>query len=160
MSLASRSAHVTARDLTRRLGAALVVAATLTAALVVEAAAPAGRYTISGGIVYDTKTRLTWQQSPGPSTYTLPAGEAYCAGLSSGGLAWRVPTTKELETIVDPTLGAPAIDPTAFPGTPLSYFWTSTPYEPQSGDAWLVYFSDGSLAYVQTNYVTNVRCVH
>ena len=87
-------------SLLRFLGA-IIVAAVVTAPA--WATAPSGRYTITAGTVYDTKTKLTWQQ-PGPSaTYTWAAAKTYCAGLGSslGGTGWRLPTIKELQTIVD-----------------------------------------------------------
>jgi hypothetical protein len=78
------------------------------------AAAPAGRYTISNGSVYDTKTKLTWQQTPPTSTYGVGSGAAgYCSTL---GVGWRVPKFKELFTIIDYSqAAAPLLDPTAFP---------------------------------------------
>lgn len=95
--------------------------------------APAGRYVISTGIVYDKKTRLTWQQVVSQTTYTWSDAKTYCASASVqsalGGTGWRLPTIKELHTLVDYTqTSAPMIDRTAFPGIPqFSFFWSATP---------------------------------
>src|SRR5438128_5669991 len=79
-----------------------------------RANAPAGRYTIANGTVYDTKTKLTWQQAivAPPSSWSDAA--SYCASLALDGTGWRLPSAKELQTIVDESQRSPAIDPTAF----------------------------------------------
>jgi hypothetical protein len=94
----------------------------------VRAAAPAGRYTVSNGSVFDTKTKLTWQQVvPAETLKTLADAQTYCAGLGAnlGGTGWRVPTVKEFLSLVDYSqAAAPLIDPTAFPATPTDFFYT------------------------------------
>ena len=133
------------------------VAAGVAVAASGRAAAPSGRYQMTGSTVLDTKTGLTWQQSVPATTYTQSGAASYCSSLGSG---WRLPTMKELVTIVDPTTANPSIDGTAFPNTLASYFWTSTPFAAASGYAWIVYFSYG---YTETNSVSAtdlVRCVH
>jgi hypothetical protein len=117
----------------------------------VLADAPVGRFTITNGglptgTVYDTKTMLTWQQAVPTSTYTWPNAGTYCT-MNSGGLpgtGWRLPSLTELQTIVDDSRVNPAIDPAAFPGTPVDKFWTSSAYEPNAANAWFVDFVDGS----------------
>ena len=37
----------------------------------------------------------------------------------------------------------PAIDSTAFPGTPSNWYWSSSPYVGNSGSAWGVNFNGG-----------------
>src|SRR5215472_2763046 len=98
---------------------ASVAAAALSTALVTKAAAPVGRYTIANGTVYDNKTKLTWQQQSA-SQITLSAAPTYCSSLGLDGDTWRLPTMKELITIVDYSIApnGPAIDSAAFPGTP------------------------------------------
>lgn len=113
--------------MSNRIGLFLVavgIAAGLT--LLARADAPAGRYTIANGTVYDTKTKLTWQQAVPSGTYILADAKAYCSGLSLAGTGWRVPTVRELQTIVDESRRDPAIDPTAFPSTPSAWFLTRT----------------------------------
>src|SRR5437868_4121788 len=66
-----------------------------------NADAPPGRYVISNGTVYDTKTKLQWQQSAASSMYTFAAAKAFCSGN------WRLPTVKELLTIVDDSRVSP-----------------------------------------------------
>ena len=78
---------------------AVVALATVAFTRSADANAPAGRYTTSSGTVYDTKTKLTWQQAVAPGTYAWAGAKAYCAGLNLGGTGWRLPTIKELQTI-------------------------------------------------------------
>jgi hypothetical protein len=134
----------------RFLGALAVVAVVLTASA--EASAPAGRYTTASGTVFDTKTKLTWQQTAPSAPYIWAAAKTYCQALNLAGTGWRLPTRKELQTIVDYSQSAPSIDPTAFPATPSSPFWSSSPVagSPPAGSptfAWFVDFDHGNSNY-------------
>ena len=138
---------------------AVVALATVAFTRSADANAPAGRYTTSGGTVYDTKSKLTWQQTVPSGTYTWAGAKTYCAGLNLGGAGWRLPTAKELQTIVDDSQSNPSIDTTAFPSTPAQSFWSSSPLAGSSSNAWLVDFSFG---YTNNNDVSGtdyVRCV-
>jgi hypothetical protein len=123
--------------------------------------APRCRYVISNGNVYDTKTRLTWRQGPIPAADTWAASGSFCATMSAEGGGWRLPTVKELTTIVDHTRHDPAIDPQAFPGTPGENFWSSTPLRDLTDTVWQVAFFEGGLFMNGTSASTKarVRCV-
>ena len=56
---------------------------------------------------------------------------------------WRVPTLKELTTIVHKGVHSPAIDSNYFPNTKSSGSWSSSPYASSSSYAWVVYFNYG-----------------
>jgi hypothetical protein len=112
---------------------------------------------LSGGLVSDTLTNLVWQQQASSTTMTWALAKTYCpSGL-------RLPTGKELRSIVDFTVGppGPTIDQTAFPGTPAERFWTSSPYVGASAyaSAWVVLFSDGTSNYQDKSNSYRVRCV-
>jgi len=124
-----------------------------------NADAPAGRYTTANATVYDTKTKLTWQQTVPSATYNWADAKAYCAGLNLNGTGWRLPTCKELQTIVDDSRTSPAIDPNAFPSTPTRSFWSSSPFVTVSSEAWLVSFSNGNTSINVVSSLDNVRCV-
>lgn len=89
-----------------------------------------------------------------------PGALSYCQSLSLAGRTdWRLPTVKDLQTIVEEQVAGPSIDLVAFPGTPAEWFWTSTPTAQPHGFAWGVSFTDG---YSTPNAVTSlfqVRCV-
>ena len=139
---------------------AVVAFATVAFTTSAHANAPAGRYTTANGTVYDTKTKLTWQQTVASGTYNWAGAKTYCAGLSLNGTGWRLPTIKELQTIVDDSRTNPAIDTTAFPSTPADWFWSSSPLAGSSSYAWDVSFDFGFTGYSDVSYnYGNVRCV-
>jgi hypothetical protein len=129
-------------------------------AKIVKGSEPPGRLVDNGdGTVTDIVTKLTWQQATTPSTYTQTNGANYCSALNLGAFssAWRLPSVKELISIVDyesPT--APAIDTVAFPGTQNNWYLTSAPSI--AGGGVLINFTDGSMTNGGGGY--NVRCVH
>jgi hypothetical protein len=134
----------------------------------VDAAAPAGHYVVTAGsgagdgTVYDTKSKLTWQQTVSSTQYSWAEAKTYCAGVgaSLGGIGWRVPTIKELLSIVDLSQTGPAIDPNAFPSTPAEHFWSSSPPVGSSSFAWGVDFRSGASGYQHNVSDPNyVRCV-
>lgn len=125
-----------------------------------QANAPQGHYTIMNGSVYDTKTKLTWQQTISSSSFTWSEAQNHCSNLTLDGDGWRVPSLKELQTIVDETKSYPAIDPNAFPDTPLDEFWTSSLKADAPNLAWYVDFSRVGVTFHNSVMATNqVRCV-
>ncbi len=123
------------------------------------AGAPAGQYTIANGTVYDTKTKLTWQQAAPATLYAWADAKDYCSGLSLAGIGWRLPTVKELHTIVSDSL---SIDATAFPGTATDTYtlWSSSPLAGSSSSVWYVGIGyAGVTGTSDVSDVRNVRCV-
>jgi len=64
------------------------------------------------------------------------------AGLC-GAADWRMPTQNELISIVDFGVNNPSIDPTYFPNTFTSNFWSASASASGSGYAWAVSFISG-----------------
>ena len=63
---------------------------------------------LGNGIVRDNVTGLEWQQVTAPGTYTWQQAIDYCNNLSLGGKDdWRLPTIKELSTLVDSSIHTP-----------------------------------------------------
>ena len=123
------------------------------------AAAPPGHFRVSGDEVQDTATGLTWQRRAPRDTYTRDEAAEFCAGLAVGGERWRVPTIKELQTLVDESRARPAIDEQAFPGTASAYFWSSSAVANFSVYTWTVNFADGSDLWFPNENRHHVRCV-
>jgi hypothetical protein len=129
--------------------------------------APAGRYTITNGgtptgTVLDTVTGLTWQQNVQAGGYVQSTAITYCSNNMAGlpGAGWRLPNVRELQTIVDESqANSPAIDSSAFAGTPDNDYWTSSTYAPTSGYAWYVSFGDGVAYGDMESLNKGVRCV-
>jgi hypothetical protein len=115
------------------------------------AVAPPNQYTeISGDEVLDNYTRLIWQRD-GAASGLLDWSEAvsYCDGLSLGGFDnWRLPTIRELSTLVDEALVAPSINESYFSNTAYGarqtdkWYWAS--HRARDGsNSWALNFDDG-----------------
>jgi hypothetical protein len=70
-----------------------------------------------------------------------------------------LPNVKELSSITDKTRVSPAIDVTAFPATPSSRFWTSTPYAGNAASAWYVGFGNAYVYGYSRSGTVQVRLV-
>jgi hypothetical protein len=106
----------------------------------------------------DPLTHLEWQcENPGRMNWH--AAQSYARSLSIDGKEdWRLPTAKELETLLDRSKYRPVIRKEVPFRDNLSY-WSSTTFGPAKNSAWIVMF-DG--AYVLSYYKTNeyyIRCV-
>lgn len=120
---------------------------------------PDSRYQDNGnGTVSDLHTGLMWQRcSVGQSAsnctdsaipYTWDWALQYPQTLNSlGGFAgfsdWRLPNSKELESLVEEACHSPAINLTHFPNTPSSDYLSSSPFVDDLYYAWVVFFSFG-----------------
>jgi hypothetical protein len=84
------------------------------------------------------------------NNYVLAVNAASPCGAGSN--LWRVPTRRELLSIVHHGTNSPAIDPDYFPNTDSDWFWTSDIYAPNPAGAWGVYFGNGgTYAYDRSN---------
>lgn len=72
---------------------------------------------------------------------------------------WRLPTIKELATLVDRGRVNPAIDPVFGATTVSSYYWSSTTYASYTSYAWLVSFYCGGGDGGSKSYSCSVRAV-
>lgn len=130
-------------------------------ALLAHADAPPCRYTVANGTVYDTRTKLTWQQAIENVVFAQQSqAVSYCAALTLAGGGWRLPKISELLSITDPTRGNPnaATDPVAFPNAPF-FFWSSTPVANSSTYFWFLESRAGTSSYGPPAETPNVRCV-
>ena len=120
------------------------------------------RYTFDTGAtetVADVGTGLVWQRKTAATKYTFAKAQEYCAALGDG---FRVPSMKELQTVVDETAAErPSIDQRVFTEFPEltfgnAFFWTSSVSAALSGsNAWFVNFGNGAV----TDFVVNVGSV-
>ncbi|OGT13219.1 MAG: hypothetical protein A3F73_07705 [Gallionellales bacterium RIFCSPLOWO2_12_FULL_59_22] len=82
---------------------------------------------------------------------TLPGNlcntQAFFTAVNAAALCtytdWRMPTQRELLTLVHAGVSNPSIDPTYFPNTRASYFWSGSSYVPNPTGAWYVDFGNG-----------------
>ena len=114
-------------------------------------------------MVQDNVTGLIWQKDTAPGTYNWDHAVSYCENLILGGYSdWRLPTIKELTTIVDSSIPypGPTINTDYFPNTVSSNYWSSTTYAPYPLHAWVVYFHYGNFVYYSNkSYYYYVRAV-
>ncbi len=120
------------------------------------------------GTVTDTRTGLTWEQKTDDgglrdkdNNYTWKEALDYCEALDLGGHTdWRLPTIRELGSLVDLSRWNSSIDTEFFPNTRASYYWSSTTFVDFSDGAWSVDFNDGngsSNYKLNDSYVRAVR---
>jgi PKD repeat protein len=116
------------------------------------------------GTITDTSTGLMWQQETPDNIMTWEEALSYCENLNlpiGVYTDWRLPTIKELRTLVDSSRRSPAINTMYFPDTVSSAYWSSTTYASYTNSAWGVGFDNndnytpnkGAFAY----YVRAVR---
>lgn len=123
-------------------------------------------YSMQGAEVTDKQTGLIWRRCSEGQTWS----DSTCTGAAStfthegarvhaqSQTGWRLPTVKELGSIVDKTSNSPVIDSTAFPATVSSWYWSSSLLGVVDY-AWYVSFKDGHANYNRHNsvYVRLVR---
>jgi hypothetical protein len=111
---------------------------------------PANQYTaISTDEVQDNYTKLIWQRDGAASgLITWDVAVQYCATLTLGGNTWRLPSVRELATLVDENQVAPAINRTMFPNTKYgarsnNWYWASHHQRNSTTASWGLNFDDG-----------------
>jgi hypothetical protein len=128
---------------------------------------PPSRFVVlDGGLIRDLVTELVWQQQASSTQMSWADAQSYCS--SSG---FRLPTLKELGSLVDFTVASgPTID-NAFPNTGKQVYWTSTLYPALLADSSAIArFADlsgsyanscehSSVDYMAVSYPLRVRCV-
>jgi len=129
---------------------------------------------IGSSMIKDQNTGLIWQQcsagrsgstcaSGTPTITTWPSALVYCTGLTWAGKIWRLPSIKELQSIVDKTKSSPAVDTTFFPGTLNGFYWSSTTYVGDLSKAWFINFTTGivtpHLGKTKAGSSMYIRCV-
>ncbi|MFZ5440651.1 MAG: DUF1566 domain-containing protein [Myxococcota bacterium] len=124
------------------------------------AGAPPGRYVVGTDTVFDTKTLLTWQRAISPMMLSAADAATTCQGQTLGGLSgWRLPTIKELQTLIDVRASNPAIDTTAFPSVATDNLLSSTPNVSNAARPWIVSLSSGRTVEGNTAGMFLFRCV-
>jgi hypothetical protein len=105
------------------------------------------------GGVHDKGNFYTWQD----------AQDVFITQLNSenfgGQTDWRLPTIKELSTLVHADTWLPAINTAYFPQTLLSGSWSSTTYAFGTDVAWFVSFVFGGVNRIDKSCSFGVRAV-
>ncbi|MEE4295171.1 MAG: DUF1566 domain-containing protein, partial [Wenzhouxiangella sp.] len=101
----------------------------------------------------DNVTGLIWEvKTPANAgdLFTFAGASDYATTVTGaspqlcGAIDWRVPTRRELLSIVHHGTSSLAIDTSFFPNTLNGFFWSSDSIAPSPANAWAVSFNDGS----------------
>jgi len=98
---------------------------------------------------------------------TLPGNfcntRAFVSALNTAALCtftdWRLPSMRELLTLVYADSSVPSIDSVYFPNPPATPFWTASPAAADMTNAWFVDFADGYSSTGDKSRVYSVRAV-
>jgi len=95
------------------------------------------------GLLWSLQTPMiaNWNQATAPTYPDAGQNSASRCGYASG---WRLPTRRELLSIVHRGAYSPAVDSAYFPVTVSDSHWTADEYKPNTTGAWLVYLKDGT----------------
>ena len=130
---------------------------------------PAERFKVETDIVTDHATGLIWQRgySEQSVSYRRTVGGTdltapdLCVGLALDDARWRVPTVKELATLVEPQGEKMVLDPDIF-GDTAATLWTSTPsaeIEDSGSDQYQLNSKTGAIRPSSASGSGHVRCV-
>ncbi len=121
--------------------------------------------------VIDTWTGLEWRRCAAGQTWdgescyeigerkTFEKARATCAEEYAGHSDWRLPTIRELFSLINPCGADPAAYSTAFPRTPQSVFWSETEFPDIESRHWSVSFIYGWTDPLDDSELSRIRCV-
>ncbi|MEC9492570.1 Lcl domain-containing protein [Flexistipes sp.] len=115
----------------------------------------------STNIVTDETTGLMWQDDTDAENVDInwPKAKTYCQNKTHGGYSdWRLPTIKELATIVDSGKYSPSID-SVFENVLSTRYWSSTTFSNDNSSAWDIVFISGRDSVDTKTATYIVRCV-
>lgn len=136
-----------------------VVLLTALIGLTVPEAWAIGPYAVGKAAVLDQGTGLVWQKSDDGTLRDWQGALAYCENLELESKAdWRLPSIRELKSIVENSRYYPVIDP-VFSARSANY-WSSTSVAGHPvGHAWVVNFANGDDNWYLKATQYNARCV-
>ena len=115
---------------------------------------------VNAGTVYDHWTQRTWQRDTKINGYkNWNAPKVACASLQLAGGGWRLPTTRELQSLVDRSQVAPAIDIEVFTDVEGSEWRFASAKSPKGNYLEGVDFATGAAFSDVSTVLTHFRCV-
>ena len=113
-------------------------------------------------MIQDSKRNLLWEDTMHVEEVKIThiKAKVYCAELTLGGFEnWRVPTLKDLLSIVDYKRYKPSLMKEFKYSNKDTLYWSSTHYAKTSDEFWGVSFKDGATSNASETYDRYVRCV-
>ena len=121
---------------------------------------PVTRYDVIGGAARDVRTGVVWQVTPIPGAKLLTEAKLACQSLVLGGVGgWRLPTVRELASLVDESREAVPLLPMLFQAGPSGRFWSSTPRAKPPAATYVVDFETANMVPEESiSTPLSVRC--
>jgi len=119
-------------------------------------------YISTNGVTLDLLTGLEWQQVDSDVGYTFGDADEYCADLTLNNKSnWRLPSVKELLSIVNLGIYNPAINESEFPHTDSLNYWTADDPTSLAGSGvhFKISFYSGSIGTSLGTSTNRARCV-
>ena len=119
---------------------------------------------VSDGVCRELNSGRMWQVVSSKKLRSLDQAQAYVEQLDLGGYDdWRLPSVKELTSIIDFAEVAPAINETHFSHTSSNtgtYYWTATEHPEDSSKYFNIEFRYGTINALNSAAKANfVKCV-
>jgi hypothetical protein len=112
----------------------------------------------TGDVIPDPRTGRTWERTRASAGMTWLAALKYCQAQAIGGeVDWRLPSIKELQTIVDDSPGSPAL---YWDAGSTGFLWSSTPSPDVTDGVYVLFAITGSTLIQRSSVAYNhVLCV-
>ena len=114
-----------------------------------------------GAGILDKQTGLIWEQEPDRFHGTWTEAAAHCREKSAEGQTkWRIPSVKELSSLIDTSQRDPAL-PSGHPFSNIrsAVYWSGTPSATDEMVAWHVSFFTGEAVTDQKSQTRRAWCV-
>jgi hypothetical protein len=122
---------------------------------------PAARFEVTNGQARDVRTGIVWKMHALPTLASFAEAERACEAEGPG---WRVPSVRELSSLIDESREVSPLLPDGFSAGAASLYWSSTSRGaaplPAAGESrYAVDFANGDIDLRGPNERLAVRCV-
>jgi len=111
--------------------------------------------------VIDKSTNIMWQDDKEVTQYleNITFAKLYCEELVLNGyIDWKLPSIKQLQSILDVTQKAPTINQ-EFKYSSKNNYWSNTSFVTDEQNYWSVDFKTGITSNAEETNTYNVRCI-